>query len=1030
MLRSPGRLGLLVLIVPLSACGLAGAGTAPTPTLVHTRQGAFDPRHDAGPTLAGVDPVVVGAERPWIVQLDGPVTAVAREALHRAGATLTGFYPPRALLVRASPAVATALAGLAGVRAVVPQSPALRLASALVDRRHGLLAPSTRLQPEALLVSVADPDAVQAVAQAARSLGGTTIRTTRAAGLLRVSLAPALAAELAARTDVTFVEPAPNLHYLNNEARWVIQAGAGTANVDKTPVWDHGLTGQGEIVGIADSGINTDSCFFADVPNKIFKYAVLPGAKKGDEIGHGTHTSGSIAGNETTDPKLAKFDGQAKDAQLYFQDVGADDSGSLTAVPDDLGSLFQPPYDAGVRIHSDSWGGVTSSYDAFARSIDTFVHAHPDFLVLFANGNAGPNRGSVGSPATAKDLISVGATENAIPGAPNRPNGLAYFSSEGPTADGRIKPTLTAPGDRITSASSRAACDVVAEQGTSMATPTLAGGAALVRQYFTDGFYPSGTKQAADAMSPSAALLRAVLIAGASHMTGPYAGRVPSSSQGFGRVDLGRSLYFAGDQARTRLYVDDVTPGIGTGDAPTITLKTDRAGPLRVALAWSDAPGTLGAQIALVNDLDLEVTAPDGTVYRGNALRGGESIPGGGADHLDVEELVSLDRAPAGTFTVTVRGTDVPAGPQAYALTAVGEVVVPGQGAPSDDTVAPPAPDPNPHPPACTDATVIPDKTTVAWAAQDDPALIHVGDDDLYAGSLPLVTGDAALPREAVFQVPVDVPAGETLDHLSVTLTGQDDASLKPFSTFTLEAVDLSPISRTMRFADLDGAPVLAVGEQVLDDTQVGRYLENVVTFPASAVKNGVLTVRLRGAGPSGSAMSWDSGVVKLSSTGSPSTDLTPGLRDPPVVGLCLGQGPAAARTPLTLAPLPATRVEVGQTLKFTVKVGSDPKVASPVLLAAGLPDGAHFDAATGAFSWTPVEADEGHHPVRFSTFEGDRSAKIAADLLVVAAVAPKSTKKTNGCGCSATTGDPEDLWFPGILAGVFLLGWRRRRRS
>ena len=972
----------------------------------------------------------MGSDLPWIVQLDGPVTAAARDALRRAGATVTGYYPSRALLVRARPEVATALTGLSGVRAVVPQSPALRLAPSLTDRRHGLLAPSARLRPEPLLVSVADPDAVQAVAQAARSLGGTVIRTARKAGLVRVSLAPALAAELAARSDVTFVEPAPKLHYLNAEARWVIQAGAGAAHVDKTPVWDQGLTGKGEIVGIADSGINTSSCFFADVPNKIFKYAVLAGATKGDEIGHGTHTSGSIAGNETTNPKLEGFDGQAKDAQLYFQDVGADASGSLSAVPDDLDLLFQPPYDAGVRIHSDSWGGDSSSYDAFARTIDVFVHAHPDFLVLFANGNAGPERGSVGSPATAKDLISVGASENATAADPDRPNGLAYFSSEGPTADGRIKPTLTAPGDQITSADWQSACGVVAEQGTSMATPTLAGGAALARQYFTDGFYPSGTRTAADSLDPSAALLRAVLIAGASHMTGPYTGRVPSPSQGFGRVDLGRSLYFAGDEARTRLYADDVTPGLGTGDAPTVTLTTDRAGPLRVALAWSDPPGTLGAGAALVNDLDLEVTAPDGTVYRGNAMQGGESVPGGSADPLDVEELVSLGNAPAGTWTVTVHGTDVPQGPQAFALAAVGEVVVTGQAPPTDDTVTLAPPDPNPYPVACADATVTPDKTAVAWTSKGDPQAMHVSDDDLYAGSLPLVKNGQAMPRESVFQVPVAVPAGDTLDHLSVTLTGQDDASLQPFSTFTVEAIDLPPVARTMNFAAIDGAPVLAVGEQVLDDTQVGRYVENVVTFPASAVKDGVLTLRIRGEGPPGSTMSWDSGVAKFLGTGTTSTDLTPGLHDPPVVGLCLGQGPAAARTPLTLAALPSTKVQVGQTLHFTVKVDSDPGVASPVLLAAGIPDGATFDAATGAFSWKPVAADEGSHPVRFSAFEGQQSAKLAATLLVVPQAAPKTPPKTApGCGCSATTGDPEALWLPGVLALVFLGVVRRRRR-
>ena len=124
---------------------------------------------------------------------------------------------------------------------------------------------------------------------------------------------------------------------------------------------------------------------------------------------------------------------------------------------------------------------------------------------------------------------------------------------------------------------------------------------------------------------------------------------------------------------------------MNTSDAPTFNLTTDRAGPLKVALTWTDPAASAGANPALVNDLDLTVTAPDGTVYAGNAMQSGQSVPGGSADHKNVEELVYVPSAAQGTWVVTVKGNNVPSGPQTFALAAVGEVQVSGQGTPTKD---------------------------------------------------------------------------------------------------------------------------------------------------------------------------------------------------------------------------------------------------------------------------------------------------------------------------------------------------------
>ncbi len=223
----------------------------------------------------------------------------------------------------------------------------------------------------------------------------------------------------------------------------------------------------------------------------------------------------------------------------------------------------------------------------------------------------------------------------------NNKKGMAAFSSRGPTADGRVKPDVVAPGTYVLSTKSSLAPITnywapasqlgygagydnyfAADGGTSMATPLTAGAAALVRQYYTD---------VQGVSDPSAALIKATLISGAYNMApGQYGtGRYreihnpPDNSQGWGRVNVMDSITPPA-QAKVR-FVDSA--GVTTGQTLSYGYEVIAASvPVKVALVWSDYPGTGKRRKQLVNDLDLTVTGPDHKVYHGNQFNASNSF--------------------------------------------------------------------------------------------------------------------------------------------------------------------------------------------------------------------------------------------------------------------------------------------------------------------------------------------------------------------------------------------------------------------
>ena len=238
-------------------------------------------------------------------------------------------------------------------------------------------------------------------------------------------------------------------------------------------------------------------------------------------------------------------------------------------------------------------------------------------------------------PAT---TLSVSGVMSSTATAEPRHENMAVFSSGGPTTNDRIKPDLVAPGDSITSAAvltgtdGEDTCSTTKKSGTSMATPLAAGMMTLLRQYFTDGYYPTGTKTSGDEVTPSAALLRAVAINGARSLKGfDQNGNPieppPSSRQGWGRLNLASSVRLVSDGVNTdaadtpsnMIAVDAWSGGAAaslgyghqiakTGDSQGYCLNVyGSTEELRATLAWTDPESDTAGDGGLVNDLDLKL---------------------------------------------------------------------------------------------------------------------------------------------------------------------------------------------------------------------------------------------------------------------------------------------------------------------------------------------------------------------------------------------------------------------------------------
>jgi hypothetical protein len=528
---------------------------------------------------------------------------------------------------------------------------------------------------------------------------------THLAGTIAAQRLPEFLRLASTHPDTLRIERGQRARLLNATAARTTQSGSYSGT---TPFFERGIFGAGQVIAVCDTGIDVDSCFFRDPENqpppmnrlgdlnvdettrKVMATTFLdpvddPGNPLAwDNHGHGTSVAGTAAGSSLYEPwDPDANNGMAPGARLIIQDAGyrpLDDCAELPGLGCPVTNYYPALLQAaaqGATVHNNSWGDQEGVFDQniyteACRELDLMTWSNKQFLIVCAAGNNAFND-TVGSPSTAKNGLSVAASLSGL-----SEGRVASYSSRGWASDGRFKPDVTAPGHNLRTAASdgditTGNCYTTTQSGTSFAAPVVSGLAALVRDYFAQGFYPSGNPVTSHRWPDvSAALVKAVLINAAAPMSGATA-PPPSRDQGWGLVNLSQTLRLASNQPA--LLAVDESPGFAAAPAfpfKTYLRLTATNQPLKVTLVWSDYPATPGADRHLVNDLDLRVRTPQ-VAMKGNRMSDGHSVTGGDYDRLNNVEQVEWTPDQPAIVEISVWAHQIVVGPQDFAIVATGD---------------------------------------------------------------------------------------------------------------------------------------------------------------------------------------------------------------------------------------------------------------------------------------------------------------------------------------------------------------------
>ena len=563
----------------------------------------------------------------YLIQCNGPIQPEWITMLREKGVKILGYIPDYAYVVRMSEAT----------RSVIEQFPFVRWT--------GFYHPAYKIDPnlkqsggeiELNVVVFRENGMVGNVSETTRrieELGGKIVYDGKDNSVLIVKIDASKIDDIAFLPQVEWLdESGPKVTCMDNVR---IFTGVDTA-------FTCGFDGSGIVGEVKDDGI--------DQGHPDFVGQILGTDGSPPTAAHGTCTFGIVFSSGANN---AQAKGMLPNGQGVFCYWTVTRLISLYFLKSYWGGLFQ----------SNSWGQGTpnGSYTAYSCEADLGVFNY-DITTIYSAGN----RGDIGPvslypDAVAKNVLGVGGLNHYNDS--DRTNdqwgpflsGNGWVPSYGPTADGRIKPDLCGPYDDVYTTdwhgyNGYRAGDYVTETNDhyfgdcSAATAVVAGAVGLVYEMYKENLFgnnPSG-------LIPHASTVKAILIADAYQYEFSQATRY---QQGWGLPDLKKTL----DIGQRHFIVDEET-ALQTGESAIYHFTPQEGFPLKVSLVWTDPAGTPGAARALVNDLNLKVTAPDASVYWGNyGLDTSHwSVSGGWSDSLNNVENVFVENPEAGEWTIEV----------------------------------------------------------------------------------------------------------------------------------------------------------------------------------------------------------------------------------------------------------------------------------------------------------------------------------------------------------------------------------------
>lgn len=519
------------------------------------------------------------------------------------------------------------------------------------------------------------------------------------------------------------------------------------------------LQGTNVTLGIGDDG---DASTHIDVSGRLIN------RNPGPATLHATHTMGVMSGAGLINPRHKGMAPKATIIGQYFSDI-------LVNTP-----YYVADYDMVITnnsYHSAALGCAgQGDYDVLSNYVDAQMINDPTLLHVFASGNDG---GYTCSPypssfatiksgfQTGKNVLTVGAIDNSN-------YSIASFSSRGPIDDGRLKPEIVAGGWAIGSTSPN---NVYSTQyGTSMSAPAVAGTLGLLYERY---------RQLHGGANPVAALIKAV----ACNSADDLGNAGPDFTFGFGNLNARNAV----EALENNTYF---TGTMGNGGTATFSITGVPAGTaqIKIMLYWNDRAATPYAATTLVNNLDLTVTAPSATVHNplilDPSVANVNNVAVEGIDSRNNIEQVVINNPPAGNFTVTVTGTNVPQGPQDYivAYQVIGPTV---------QVVYP-----------YGEETWVPGETEIIrWSASDDNTNTFTIEYSLDNGSnwTTISNSVAATARTYVWTVPSS-PTNTALVRVSRNSTGYTDVSDYTFTILGQPTVTLT--NACIGYANLSWAAI------------------------------------------------------------------------------------------------------------------------------------------------------------------------------------------------------------------------------